>query len=99
MPISEVGRRPHPMHLLETKVAHEKTGWRVDFLGDDGELVSIKVADGHAFSEEEAIVHAKEVMVQLTAFGTRGGGRSINAYDAASNGNFDDDEPPFGTWH
>jgi hypothetical protein len=32
-------------------------------------------------------------MVQLTAFGTRGGGRSINPYDAASNGNFDVKEP------
>lgn len=87
------------MHLLETKVAHEKTGWRVDFLGDDGELVSIKVADGQAFSEEEAIDHAREVKVQLTAFGTRGGCRSVNAYDAVSYSNFDDDEPPFDTWH
>lgn len=87
------------MHLLETKVAHEPTGWRVDFLGDDGEEVSIKVADGHASSENEAIEAAKEVMVQLTAFGTRGGGRSVNAYDAASNGNFDDDQPLLDTWH
>jgi hypothetical protein len=87
------------MHLLETKVAHEATGWRVDFVGDAGEEVSIKVADGHAASEQEAIAQAKEVMVQLTAYGTRGGGRSINPYDAASNGNFDDDEPPFDTRH
>ncbi|MBX4950701.1 hypothetical protein HJA95_14160 [Rhizobium binae] len=87
------------MHLLETKVAHEPTGWRVDFLGDDGEEVSIKVADSHASSEDEAIDRAKEVMVQLTAYGTRGGGRSVNPYDAASNGNFDDDQPLFDTWH
>jgi hypothetical protein len=87
------------MHLLETKVAHGPTGWRVDFLGDDGEEVSIRVAEGHADSEDEAIEAAKEVMVQLTAFGTRGGGRSLNAYDAASNGNFDDDQPLFDTWH
>ncbi|WP_244956226.1 hypothetical protein [Rhizobium changzhiense] len=32
-------------------------------------------------------------MVQLTAYGTRGGGSSLNSYDAVSNGNFDDDEP------
>ena len=87
------------MHLLETKVAHEQTGWRVDFLGDEGEAVSIKVADGHAANEDEAIEHAREVMVQLTAFGTRGGGRSVNAYDAMSNGNFDSDEPLLDTWH
>ncbi|MGO8298881.1 hypothetical protein ACC817_22595 [Rhizobium ruizarguesonis] len=87
------------MHLLETKIVHETTGWRVDFVGDDGEAVSIKVADGLAASEDEAIERAKEVMVQLTAYGTRGGGRSINAYDAASNGNFDDDEPLLDTRH
>ncbi|NKM20570.1 hypothetical protein GFM01_22665 [Rhizobium laguerreae] len=87
------------MHLLETKIVHEKTGWRVDFVGDDGEAVSIKVADGHAASEDEAVERAKEVMVQLTAYGTRGGGRSINPYDAASNGNFDDDEPLLDTRH
>ena len=87
------------MHLLETKVAHERTGWRIDFVGDDGEVVSIKVADGHAASEDEAIERAKEVMVQLTAYVTRGGGRSINSYDAASNGNFEDDEPSLDTWH
>jgi hypothetical protein len=87
------------MHLLETKVAHETTGWRIDFFGDDGEAVSIKVADGHAASEDEAIKRAKEVMVQLTAYGTRGGGRSIKPYDAASNGNFDDNEALLDTHH
>ncbi len=87
------------MHLWETKVAHETTGWRVDFLGDDGEAVSIKVANNHATSEDEAVEAAKEVMIQLTAFGTRGGGRSVNAYDAASNGNFDEDQPLIDTWH
>lgn len=87
------------MHLLETKVAHGTTGWQVDFVGDDGEAVSIKVAEGHAANEVEAIDHAKELMVQLTAYGTRGGGRSINSYDAASNGNFNDDAPILDTWH
>jgi hypothetical protein len=87
------------MHLVETKIVHETTGWRVDFVGDDGEAVSIKVADDHAASENEAMERAKEVMVQLTAYGTRGGGRSINPYDAASNGNFDDGEPPLDTRH
>ncbi|MDM9649107.1 hypothetical protein [Rhizobium sp. S163] len=86
------------MHLLETRVAHDRSGWRVDFLGDDEEAVSIKVADGHATSEEEAVKAAREVMIQLTAFGTRGGGRSVNAYDSASNGNFDD-QWLLDTWH
>jgi DNA end-binding protein Ku len=42
---------------------------------------------------------AKAIMIELTAFGTRGGGRSANAYDAVSNGNFDDDQPLLGTRH
>ncbi|KWV57092.1 hypothetical protein AS026_31870 [Rhizobium altiplani] len=87
------------MHLLEIKVAHETTGWRIDFFGDDGETVSIKVADCHAASEEKALERAKEGMVQLTPYGTRGGGRSFNSYDAASNGNFCDDEPLLDTRH
>ncbi len=87
------------MHLLETKVAHEKTGWRIDYVGDEGAKVSIRIADSHAASEVEAIQRAKDVMVQLTAYGTRGGGRSINPYDAVSNGNFDDNEPLLDTWH
>ena len=40
-----------------------------------------------------AIDQAKVMMVQLTAFGTSDGGRSLNAYDAFSNGNFDRGQP------
>jgi hypothetical protein len=81
------------MHLLETRVAHEGNTWRVDFLGDDGEEVSIKIADHHAMDRSEALNQAKELMLQLTPFGTRGSGTAVNLYDAASNGNFDDEEP------
>lgn len=38
-------------------------------------------------------------MVQLTVFGSRGGGRSVNTYDAGSNGNFDDELPHLDTRH
>jgi hypothetical protein len=41
----------------------------------------------------KALERTHAVMIQLTAFGTRGGGGSVNQYDAASNGNLDDDEP------
>ncbi|MFA1625289.1 hypothetical protein ACDY96_21640 [Rhizobium mongolense] len=78
------------MHLADTKIEHEAGGWKIDFIGDDGDAVSVKVADEHAVSADEALERAKAVMVQLTAYGTRGGGRSFNSYDAASNGNFDD---------
>jgi hypothetical protein len=49
--------------------------------------------------EEAAVERERAIMVQLTAFGTRGGGRSVNACDAASNGNFDDDLPLLDTRH
>ncbi len=43
---------------------------QIDFVGDDGEAASAKVADGHASREDEAVQRAKEVMLQLTAYGT-----------------------------
>ncbi|MGR9372449.1 hypothetical protein [Rhizobium leguminosarum] len=82
------------MHMADTRIEHEAGGWNIDFIGDGGDAGSVKVADGHAVSADEALERAKAVMVQLTGYGTRGGGRSLNSYDAVSNGNFDDDEPP-----
>ncbi|QKK26894.1 hypothetical protein [Rhizobium hidalgonense] len=87
------------MHLTDTKVAHQQTGWRIDFVGDDGDAVTVHVADGAYLDEEAAVERARAILVELTAFGTRGGGRSLNAYDAASNGNFDDDQPLIDTRH
>ena len=87
------------MHLADTRIEHEAGGWKIDFIGDDGDAVSVMAADEHAGSADEALEQAKAVMVQLTAFGTRGGGRSVNTYDAASNGNFDDDLPLLDTRH
>ena len=81
------------MHLTDTRVRQETDVWKVEFVGDDGDSVSVHVAQGQAHSEAEAMEHARSIMVELTAFGTRGGGSSVNAYDAASNGNFDEDEP------
>ncbi len=86
-----MGLRPH------MEVALEPTEWRLDLLGDDREEVSIK--ESHSASEDEAIDRAEEVMVQSTAFATLGGGRSVNPYDVASNGNFDEGQPLFDTWH
>jgi len=80
------------MHLLHTHVAHEATSWRVDFLGDNGQEVSIRIADSIAATYIEALDQARELMVQLTPYGTRGGGGPLNFYDAASNGNFDGEE-------
>nr|WP_245457320.1 hypothetical protein [Rhizobium leguminosarum] len=79
------------MHRADTRIEHEAGGWKIDFIGDDGDAVSVKVVDEHAVSADEALESAKAVMVQLTAYGTRGGGHSLNSYDAVSNGNFDDE--------
>ncbi|MCS4092681.1 hypothetical protein [Rhizobium sp. BK176] len=87
------------MHLTETKVAQEEQGWRVDFVGDDGDAVTVRVADGAYVDKATAVQRARAIMVQLTAFRTRGGGRSINSYDAASNGNFDGSETELDTRH
>lgn len=87
------------MHLTDTRIRRDDHGWKVDFIGDDGDAVTVRVAGGSDLNENEAIERARAVMVQLTAFGTRGGGRRVNHYDAASNGNFDDKEPLLDTWH
>ncbi|MGO7969895.1 hypothetical protein ACC705_02690 [Rhizobium ruizarguesonis] len=87
------------MHLTNTKIAHETGGWRVDFLGDDGDAVTVHVADADDIDVQAAVERARAIIVQLTAFGTRGGGRSVNTYDAASNGNFDGDLPLLDTQH
>jgi hypothetical protein len=87
------------MHLVETNIRHDRDGWKVDFIGADGDAVTVKVAGGAELNCEEALERARAVMVQLTAFGTRGGGQSLNRYDAISNGNFDDNQPLLITWH
>lgn len=87
------------MHLTETRTRHERGGWTVDFIGEDGVAVSVHVDDRNNPAEADAIARAREIMVELTAFGTRGGGRSVNPYDAESNGNFDDAEPLLDTRH
>lgn len=87
------------MHLTNMKVRHEKEVLEVDFIGDDGDRVTVQISIAEDLSDEDAIDRAREIMVQLTAFGTRGGGRSVNRYDALSNGNFDDHEPLISTRH
>jgi hypothetical protein len=80
------------MHLTETHIEHSNDGWKIEFIGDDGDEVIVKVAGDNDLEEIDVVERARAVMVQLTAFGTRGGDTSVNAYDAISNGNFDDDE-------
>ncbi|TCR98241.1 hypothetical protein EV281_10948 [Rhizobium sp. BK418] len=87
------------MHLNGAKVTHQQQAWHIDFFGDAGEQLTVRLPDAAALSEEDAIDCARKMMVQLTAFGTRGGVPSLNRYDSLSNGNFDDDEQPSGMKH
>lgn len=87
------------MHLTDTKIHNDDGRWTVNFISDDGDEVRVTVGSGDEITETVALERARAIMVQLTAFGTRGGGRSENAYDAASNGNFDDTEPLIDTRH
>lgn len=93
-------RQEDEMNLVHTRVVHEGAGnWVVDFISDDGEAVSVKVNDDAVTREDEVVEHARQIMVELTAFGTRGGGTGVNSYDTLSNGNFDVDEPSGGRQH
>lgn len=87
------------MRLTDTRAYKDDGRWTVTFVSDDGDEVRVSVGSDNDITERAALERARAIMVQLTAFGTRGGGRSENAYDAASNGNFDDGEPLLDTRH
>jgi hypothetical protein len=88
------------MSLKHTRVQHEGAGhWVVDFVGDDGEAVSVKVTDHELSDEDRIVAQAKRVMIELTGFGTRGGKPTLNRYDALSNGDLEDDNVALKTTH
>ncbi|WP_281048230.1 hypothetical protein [Rhizobium ruizarguesonis] len=33
------------MHLADTRIEHDAGGWKIDFIGDDGDALSVKVAN------------------------------------------------------
>jgi len=87
------------MILKHTRVLHQGAGqWVVDFVGDDGEAVSVKVSDDKLSDEVEIIEHAKRIMVELTGFGI-GGKSSLNRYDALSNGDVESKDVPLRPKH
>ncbi|XAZ20934.1 hypothetical protein LVY75_02920 (plasmid) [Sinorhizobium sp. B11] len=87
------------MYVSDAKVTHRHKAWHVDFFGDAGEQLTVRLPEAAAASEEAALDRAREMMVQLTPFGTRGGKPSLNRYDSLSNGNFDDDQTLVGVKH
>lgn len=54
------------MNVAHTRVVHEGAGnWTVDFIGDDGEAVSVKVNDDTLTDEGKIVEHAKRIMSEL----------------------------------
>ncbi|CAN7716278.1 hypothetical protein [Rhizobium sp. LjRoot258] len=79
------------MQVMDTKVTHDGNALKVDFIGEGGEVVSVRMDDEDPkLDVQAAIDHAKVMMVQLTAFGARDSGGSVNEYDALSVGNVED---------
>lgn len=78
------------MRLTTIRIHRDKDSRTVEFALESGETVTVVMRNGgDDLSDDSAVAHAKEVLVQITAFETSEGG-SVNRYDAVSNGNFDE---------
>ncbi len=78
------------MQILRTEVsqARASTGepvMRVLFCGEGGDCVTVDMAKGELGSEALMLDRARAILVQTATFGM-----AENAYDARSNGNFDE---------
>ncbi|TLX12460.1 hypothetical protein [Rhizobium sp. MHM7A] len=79
------------MQLIDTRVTQSGNFFTVEFLGEGGESIAVKIENSHGeLDNSTALDRAKVMMVQLTAFPGRDADGSINRYDALSNGNFDE---------
>ncbi len=57
------------MQLFETHIGHSDNGMQtVEFVGEGGELVSVRMASDGNLGSNEAVTRAKAMMVQLTTF-------------------------------
>jgi len=76
---------------MNTNVVREGTALRVDFVGEGGEIVSVRLGDDTTNLDDNAAVHrAKVMMVQLTAFDEP---LAATDDDELSNGTNDQREP------
>nr|WP_295984133.1 hypothetical protein [uncultured Agrobacterium sp.] len=79
------------MQLSTTYVKRNNGVISVEFVGSDGEQVSVRLADGlEGIDDAEAIRRASAVMVQLTAFGTRHGADAPSQFSALGTAQADD---------
>lgn len=78
------------MRLDSIRITQQKDLCTVGFTLESGDIVTVEMNNAESnLREENAVAHAREILVQLTAFEIGDGG-SINRYDAVSNGNFDE---------
>jgi hypothetical protein len=56
------------MHLTETHIEHSDDHWKIEFIGDDGDIVTVQVAGDDDLDEVNVVDRARAIMVQLTAF-------------------------------
>lgn len=67
------------MNLVHTLVVHEGASDRtMDFKGGNGEPVAVKVTDDAVSKKDGIIERARQVMIELTAFCSRGGEMSAD---------------------
>lgn len=79
------------MQLSTTYVKRNNGVISVEFVGSDGDQVSVRLADGlEGIDDAEAIRRASAVMVQLTAFGTRHGADAPSHFSALGTAQADD---------
>jgi hypothetical protein len=61
------------MQLLRTNVASTNNGtMTVEFHGEGNEMISVRMSSDGDLDNQAAILHAKEMMVQVTAFDDEG---------------------------
>jgi hypothetical protein len=86
------------MQVIGTQVHEEHgstPGFTVEFQGEGGELVSVRLREGDDLNRLNAIDKAKAVMIQLASFEAEDAWEDYaHRYDAESNGDFDEDESP-----
>lgn len=56
------------MQIIETKVVAAQGRVRVEFLAEGGEEIAVVMRSDAPFDDNGAILRAKEMLVQLTAF-------------------------------
>ncbi len=72
------------MQLVNTNVASTTAGTiTVEFYGEGNELVSVRMAKDATTNDGDAIQHAKQMMVQLAAFGEDLGDLSVQGEGAS----------------